>query len=301
MLVLETYVIHVTKLCNMKCLYCYEENKTSIYELDALLNLAKDIGNYATHKFSVEFLGGEPMLAIDKIQKLIEFFEENFPYKVHEYIITTNGTIIDNTLISLMRKYENIYYAVSLDGTKYMNQLRITKDEQNSYDIAIKNIKELLEIFGPERIPVHMVTHPYNIAYLNDGIKCLYDIGIRNIGVGIIESTILIGKEFTQRYIKEMDILSNDIIANQYPGLIINELFHLKPRADQRTYLKNDKQEIIVETYGRLEKDITTTDKYNVCVPESRIGLLIEDIREVVFCNHQYKMEKINDTNSKQN
>lgn len=33
---LERYVIHTTKICNMNCTYCYEQDKTSTYTWDEI-------------------------------------------------------------------------------------------------------------------------------------------------------------------------------------------------------------------------------------------------------------------------
>ena len=38
---METYVIHVTKECNMNCLYCYEKDKTSTYTWEEVKTRAR--------------------------------------------------------------------------------------------------------------------------------------------------------------------------------------------------------------------------------------------------------------------
>lgn len=287
---LETYVIHVTKKCNMKCLYCYETNKNSEYDLESLLILSYKIAeNAKDQKYNIEFLGGEPMLAIDKIEEIINFFNTKYN-NVNEFIITTNGTILNDKLFQLMNQNKNLIFAISIDGTKLMNQLRITKDEQNSFDIVVKNIKTLLSTISDasERVTIHMVMHPYNIAYLNDGIEYFYNLGIRCFGLGIVESTIMIGKEFAQRYILEMCNLSIDIINGKYPNIYISELEALKPKEDIRTYLKDENNIIVAESYGRIEYDITKTKDYKIEQPSSNIEDFIYSIREVVYNQYQY-------------
>ena len=75
----ERYVIHVTKKCNMSCIYCYEKDKTSKYTKDEVVNTAITIASKCkSDKFSIEFLGGEPMLAFDIVKAVYEALEKEY-------------------------------------------------------------------------------------------------------------------------------------------------------------------------------------------------------------------------------
>lgn len=288
---LERYVIHVTKQCNCRCIYCYEQDKTSTYTWKEIKNLIDEIVKY-NKIFGIEFLGGEPTLAFDLIKQSVEYLQSISDVRVSDYVITTNGTILTDEIVEFLINHPNVKWAVSLDGTKYMNQLRIfnTPDEkgafQNTHDVAMDNIYRLLNNIGSNQISVHMVTHDYNINLLSKGIDYLYNAGITTIGVGTVESVMTIGREYCERYITELDIISNAIIHGKYPNLVVDVLDSLKPRTDVRHYMYDENHKLIGESYGRAGFDITKSDNVTAKAVYSNLGHLIDDLRETVFSRH---------------
>lgn len=282
---MERYVIHVTKKCNLNCLYCYEKDKTSEYTWEEIKSLIDNICNY-NKEFSIEFLGGEPMLRFDLIKQTIQYLKTKEVF-VNDYIITTNGTIINKELIDLMKENDNISFSVSIDGGYFANQLRITKDNKNSFDLVMKNIKEL-QSHGI--IPsVHMVSHPFNVGLIAKSIDLFYNNNIKYIGVGIIESTIDITEEYCKEWVKQMKYVSNKIKNGDYKDLYISELEWLKPLNDKRYYIKDGNGKIIAETYGRVENDITKSDIYNSIPTGSSRADSINSMRFEVYNYHQNK------------
>lgn len=289
---MERYVIHVTKECNMNCAYCYEQDKISKYTWEEVKVLIDNIIKYNKDKeFEIEYLGGEPLLAFEIIEKATEYLENQKSVKVRSYAITTNGTILNNEIIEWLKNNKKVYWSASIDGTKWMNQLRVFKDSgMNSHDVVLKNHEILEKEIGINRIGVHMVIHPYNVGYLSQGIRHLYRNGIRNIGVGTVESTIIIDDEYCDRFVKELNIISLGICGGLYTDLNIDVVSFLKPKTDTRYYIKDKKGKIIAESYGRTDNDITKTDVYNSIATQSQIGCMIEDIREKVYYNHKINL-----------
>lgn len=277
-----------TYIANGKCVHnCYEQDKTSTYRWEEIKEYIDNLTKYNKF-FKLEFLGGEPLLAFDHIQNTVEYLEDNSNIQVHEYTITTNGTILNDEIVKFLKNNPKVRFAASMDGTKFANQLRVFKNGHNTHDTVVKNLKTLLEEIGPNRVSVHMVTHPYNIALLSKGIDHLYNIGIRSIGVGTIESTITIGKEYVDRFIREMDIVSERICNGEYPGLHVGELESLKPKTDRRHYIYDETGKTVGESYGRADNDITKQEtKYKPTEVSSPLGNLIYYMREKVYLNHQ--------------
>lgn len=286
----ERYVIHVTKACNMKCLYCYEKDKTSQYEIEEVVETARTIAkNCPAEEFGIEFLGGEPMLAFDTIKAVYEMLEKEFSGRVTDYVITTNGTILTDEILSYLKEHQKLYFAVSMDGTKWANQLRIFKNGKNSYDVARKNIIKALEVLGQDRVGVHIVTHPYNVGSINNSIKCLYDMGVKDIGIGTIESTIRLTNEYCNRFVKELLELSKKIKNGEYPDLTIDLFNNFKPETDKRHYIKDPVTgKTIGESYGRVEDDVTEKDieGFNSIEVHSDIEDVIIGLRRCVYENH---------------
>ena len=282
---IETYVLHITKECNMMCKYCYETDKESTYTIQDIKIILDNIVKHNKH-FNLEFLGGEPCLRIDLIAWVVKYLTSMPDVKVETFTITTNGTIIDQQLIDLMVQYENIKYCFSMDGTPLMNSLRIMKTGFNSHDIVIENAKILLQHFGDKRITNHLVTHPYNIGYLIDGVEHLYNIGIRGIGTGTIESTIIIDDDYCNTFIKQHKILSDKMKRGEFPGLRYGLFEGLKPKSDARHYIKDKDGRTLLETYGRAEDDIKDSEEYKTLPSGSVLGDRIYKIREAVYNYH---------------
>jgi YcaO-like protein with predicted kinase domain len=290
---MEQYVLHVTHQCNMRCKYCYETDRDTTYTTEEILNTCDSILK-CNDNYSVEFIGGEPLLEFDHIKTGYNYIKDNAD-NVDSFVISTNLTIINDEILDWLEERSDIRVSVSLDGNAYMNQMRVNIDNTGTYSKVIKNIKLAMDRLGSERVGVHMTMHPYNVGYLFDGVKDLYDQGVRHIGVGIIESTIDIGQEFVDRYIHEMNRLSKTILfGDVLIGLEISELEGLKPEDDERTYVYDDNGKIIFESYGRSGDDSITNGEVNSHQMDGPSTDMIKYIRRTVYNIHQTRRHRIN-------
>lgn len=286
---LETYVLHVTKECNMNCTYCYEKDKSSKYEWNDIKVLLDDIIKY-NKEFNLEFLGGEPCLRVDLIEKTIDYLNSVPDVSVKNFTITTNGTIVTQQLIDLLKTNSNVRWSASIDGNRLMNFMRIIKENKmNSYDTVVKNFRRLRDELGDrgnKQLSCHLVTHHYNIGYLNDGITDLYNVGFRNFGIGTIESTLTIDDAYCDSFIKQCQILSDRIKVGKLPGIYIGIFNELKPEDDKRHYIRDETGKVILETYGRANNDIKDTEEYKTISSSSPISDKINYIRKTVYNYH---------------
>jgi uncharacterized protein len=284
--VIETYVIHITKECNCNCLYCYEQDKISKYTWEETKILLYNIIANTKEKFNVEFLGGEPMLNFSLIKKCIKFIEERTD-QVCSYYITTNGTILNQEILDFLRQHEKIIFSISIDGTKFMNSLRVFKNGYNTHNAVIIHIQELKEIIGP-RLFCHMTIHPYNVGWLYHGVRYLYNLGVNTITIGIIESTMQIGYEFCNRFIREMELVSKFVKERQDLFIDILETDESISN-DKRHYIYDSDGKIIAETYGRAKDDIISRDVYSVKDVSGSDTNLIKELK--IICSMKHKKE----------
>ena len=285
---LETYVLHITRECNMDCVYCYERDKTSTYTFEELKVLLDNIVKYNKH-FTLEYLGGEPCLRIDLIKQVYEYLEAIPGVKVEGYTITTNGTVISEELIELLKNNPKIRWAASMDGNRFMNSLRVMKTGENSYDKVVSNFKTLnraLDWDKNRQLSIHVVTHPFNIGFYVEGIIDLYNHGFRSFGIGTVESTIKIDKAYCDEFIRQHKILSDMIHEGKLPGVSIGLFNGLKPKTDERHYIRDKTGKVILETYGRAKNDIKDTEQYKTQPASSDLGDMIYNIREAVYLYH---------------
>lgn len=292
---MEHYVVHVTKKCNMACRYCYESDKTSEYSWAEVSKLLEDIANTNRDKeFTIEFLGGEPLLAFELVKASVDYLEGRKDIEVPSYTITTNGTILDDDIIAFLKANPKVTFAASLDGHKTMNQLRLFKPDgktsgANSHPVVVANLKRL--IAEGINCNVHMVTHPYNVGFLHDGIKHLYDLGIRAVGVGTVEKTLPLTEEYQSKFVSELRKVSDAMLGGVMPGLYVDVLCDLKPKSDVRKYVRQG-DKMLAETYGRTSGDITSTDLYATVSTSSPLGDAIYNLRKTVYEYHQNNLQR---------
>jgi len=251
----------------MDCFYCYEQDKTSQYTKEEVLATVEQIAaNCKDEKFGIEFLGGEPLMAFDIVKAVYEYLEENYPGRVEDYVITTNGSILTDEIMEFIKSNSKVVYAVSMDGTRWANQFRRFKNGQNTHEVVVENIKRAVKELPQPQVNVHVVTHPYNVGNLYNSVKYIYNLGIRSIGVAHV---------------------SEDIINGTFDGLFIDVLENQPRFNDVRTYIKDESGKVIGETYGRSKGDITSTDIFNSVQTTSKIGDVIVALRACVYENHQ--------------
>lgn len=160
---LKNIVFEVTEKCNLKCKYCglserlyekYDERKyrdlpfeKARLMIDYLLNLWKE--NYVAETNSpliVGFYGGEPLLNMPLIKKIINYIEEsNIAGRKIYYSMTTNAMLLDKHIDFLAEKKFNL--TISLDGNEVAQSYRIDHAGNNSYNQVIQNAKLLQQTY----------------------------------------------------------------------------------------------------------------------------------------------------------
>lgn len=228
------YIIHLTDACNLKCKYCYENKSVREISFD---NITKIIDNEIKQKSkyaSIYFYGGEPLLKKQIIKDTIKYIESKKCKTKFKYGITTNGTLLDDDMINLIKKNE-FTVAYSIDGGKLVQNLnRITADGKETFDIVEKNAKKMLNAVKTT-IAMAVITKN-NLKYLTESVKYLYNIGFRYINLLF---------DYTQNW-KDEDLI---IIKDQYSKLInfyeekiMNEEDINIPLIDEKvnTYIKDN-------------------------------------------------------------
>jgi uncharacterized protein len=137
------YHLILTQLCNSECKYCYEKSfkefdnhlekkfKFDFSEPDtSVLDISKLKEFLAKDKEAVLiFYGGEPLLELDKIKKIIDTIK--VPFRMQ-----TNGKLLNKISASYLNKIDKIL--VSIDGDKERTDYNKGK---GTYDKVVSNIK----------------------------------------------------------------------------------------------------------------------------------------------------------------
>ena len=161
---LRQLVFEVTEKCNLRCGYCglsdlyksytVREDRDLPFQraksmIDYLLKLWRDNHNVDTvFPVIVSFYGGEPLMNMPLIRKIIEYLEQSkIKERSFRYSMTTNGMLLDKCMDYLVEKKFNIL--ISLDGDENSNSYRVDHFGRNSFKKVFTNAK-LLQIKFPE-------------------------------------------------------------------------------------------------------------------------------------------------------
>ena len=140
-------VIAPTSNCNFRCVYCYERKvlRTSMMTeetQDAIIDAVKAAANHL-EMLSVTWYGGEPLLAVDIIERLSKKFleiceENNIQYAAS---IVTNGYLLNRDVVKKLNELKVSRYQITLDGKKEIHDAnRPLANGGGTYDIITRNI-----------------------------------------------------------------------------------------------------------------------------------------------------------------
>lgn len=216
------YIIHLTQRCNFGCSYCHSSAiSMSAKGRDLTLEKAEQICDFIaktqTDRVTINFQGGEPFARLDLIEficsKLTESVGQSKPLI---FSITTNGSLIDEAAIELIRRYR-ISVTVSIDGpAEVHNRFRTYKDGTGSYDDVVAGRKRLLDAdIGP--VGSIMVITKDNLGrvfeivdeYLSMGFQNLFLKPVTKLGhaKGEWDNLAIDVSEWSSRYLECVDYI----------------------------------------------------------------------------------------------
>lgn len=176
-------VIAPTMACNMACEYCFEGNKKgrmsddTIKEIEAFIKKSAD----SIGRFDVTWYGGEPLLAMDIIERLSRKFldlgkEHRFAYNAD---IITNGYLFTPETVDRLVEWHVGVAQVTLDGpARHHNHKRRLKNGGPSFETIIENLK-----YSVEKLNISIrinVDEKFNIELLGELLDQLTEAGLRD-------------------------------------------------------------------------------------------------------------------------
>lgn len=186
----------VTDGCNLACSYCYQINKghnVMSFEIakklvDLLLSDDTDKNGYF-NRFKkggiiLEFIGGEPLLQANLIDKIITYFQEqtillNHPWKDKFCAsLCSNGVLyFSKDAQQLIKNHKNhLDVSITVDGCKEMHdKCRLFPNGDPSYDLAIAADKAILSENSDAGTKITIA--PANISYLYKSFINMFNVG----------------------------------------------------------------------------------------------------------------------------
>lgn len=189
-----TLSLEIINKCNLNCRYCYLGEKKNTYMDFETAKKAVDIAIHETDKqhdrtLMVYFIGGEPLMAFEMIQNIVEYTkkrcqETNLLYK---FSTTINGTLITGEIIEFFVK--NLFdIKVSIDGPEYVQDLNRRDYAGNGSFKKIMDKIPLLKRYEEEtgkNFSIASVVTNNNYQYYAESFQFLLDLGVKELETGI--------------------------------------------------------------------------------------------------------------------
>ena len=159
-----TVSIEITSLCNLSCKHCFNRvQPLGTMRFETLKAIIEKFSIFDIPQFVIS--GGEPFLHPD-FYNIIDFISQS-PFA---FILTTNGTIINNEVLELISHAPNISIQVSLDGSC----ARI-HNEQRGHG-AFEQMESFCDILEKKKIKYQFHSTITKINYKDMEFICRYAI-----------------------------------------------------------------------------------------------------------------------------
>ena len=198
----KTITFIVTKDCQLACKYCYlvgknTKERMSFEVAKSFIDYVIDHENepeFATESVIWDFIGGEPFLEIELIDKICDYIKiELFRCNHHwfnsfRFSFSTNGINYHEKAVQdfIKKNRDHLSIGITIDGTEKKHDLnRIYKiTEKGSYKDVVKNIPLWLEQFPESGTKVTISSA--DIPFIAESVMHLYSLGIHDVHINVV-------------------------------------------------------------------------------------------------------------------
>ncbi len=193
-------ILALTGACNFRCTYCYASAQTPVKIPRAALRWALDLAGASGNPFVVQFTGGEPLLAFERLVYAVNYIrEKKYPATLQ---IQTNASLVTPTIAKYLAA-EKIGVGVSLDGGVEANDAARQYPDRSG---TATDIMRGLQILAQEGVAVGMtcVVGAHNIDSLQSVVDMAYYAGnVRKLGFDLLRPQ---GRAHSQSVVSEEEM-----------------------------------------------------------------------------------------------
>jgi uncharacterized protein len=180
----------VTYACNLSCTYCYAIRKKvaltpeiAYAAADFAIDFAK---SRQSNEMSVQFIGGEPLLNRHAIEIIVERMLgfKNANRIAMRTTLSTNGILLDKSVIDLIRKLGPIQVQITIDGPEEIHNSRRPLRGGNSYQIIMDNIVKYKQYI--DELVIRINIDRDNIEHVPILLKQLTDNSLLDASLSIV-------------------------------------------------------------------------------------------------------------------
>lgn len=227
----------VTKDCQLACKYCYLVGKNTQERMswevakqaiDYILDNEND-DNFNYESVVFDFIGGEPFLEIELIDKICDYIKSELFRRNHRWFnsyrfsFSTNGINYHEEKVQRFIEKNNTHLSIgiTIDGTQQKHDLnRIWKGngpEHGSYKDVVRNIPLWLEQFPNAGTKVTISSA--DIPYIKESVLHLYSLGIHEVNINCVFEDVWKendDKRFEQQLMELADAIIDNNLYNDY-------------------------------------------------------------------------------------
>ena len=195
----KSITFSVTEECNFACRYCYMTGKNSNNKMS--FETAKKAVDYILSNRDLfddeaviwEFVGGEPLIEIDLIDKVSDYIKQQMYILDHPWFndymfnFSTNGLLYHTVKVQnyIKKNKGHLSIGISVDGNKIKHDMqRIKPDGSGTYDDVMKNVPLWLEQF-PNASTKATFSHD-DLPYLKDSVISLWENNIKIVAANVV-------------------------------------------------------------------------------------------------------------------
>ena len=241
---------HLSELCNLKCLHCYQENHEPVQlqytQLISILDQYKELLSKLNVKGHINLTGGEPLCS-PYLYKILDEFKKD--EKLYSFSILTNGTLITDEIAKKISSYNPEYVQVSLEGGRKTNDYIRGNGVYEKVAKAIQLLKKY-NIY----VSLSFTATKLNYKEFPRVVKFAEKYGVNTV--------------WSDRYIplndNDIDLQMNKKQTNEYIKIMENERIKLR--------LKNSKTNIAM--YRALQFQMTNNYPYKCTAGDSLLTVM---------------------------
>lgn len=239
--------LELTDKCNQHCIHCYNNSgatKSNDMSIDKWISVCHQLGKMKV--FSCILSGGEPTLFGERLFELLEVMGE---YEI-SFGMNTNGTLINEEVITKLQGYNFEWIQISMDGAKEETHNLIRRC--NCWERMLFGAKLIRESGIP--LTISFVINKFNYKEIGEAVDLCYFFGAKKIVFTIFEclgrakenvsslglnteEKVLIYKKISKKHkqyigIMDVQIIPESVLAQAFQVNMINDTILIRPNGD---------------------------------------------------------------------
>ena len=203
-------ILGMTNQCNLRCTYCdwekddmyilTEEDKKKIKK--NILKIKTFLEEYHNDVQLIEYSGGETLMYPEIVEILCDTFKDKW------LRIISNGVLVDDRIINIIKNHKKVFMAISLDGNRIEANRARFGNSQMLFNKVLDNIDILIE----NKIPVMILCtlSKFNIDYFPEYVKSIEKKYEREIAEGML----VMPAHYVTNYSKDNGVPSPEQVQN---------------------------------------------------------------------------------------